>query len=454
MPRFLILDVVGLTPRLLSSGQMPRLEAFARLRSLRPLDPGLPAVTASVQATFLTGAPPSVHGAVGNGWYFRDLAEIRLWRQSCRLLQAPTILDRWRELHPGHPSAQLFWWWNLPSRADWSVTPRPAYHADGRKDPDVHAHPAELRDGLNRKLGWFPLFRFWGPGASIASTRWIVSAALKVLEERRPGLTLVYLPHLDYDLQRFGPDAPQALEAAAAVDAEAGRLLDHAAADGIEVVVVSEYGITPVRAAVFPNRLLRAKGLLAVHPARNGALLDAGNSRAFAVCDHQCAQVYVPDEGNRKRARGLLEGLDGVERVFGHEELGPLGLDHPRSGELFLLAAPDRWFAYPYWDGDDREPDFARMVDIHAKPGYDPCELFLDPAIRFPRVRVALKLFAKRLGFRAPMNFIPLDTSLVRGSHGRLPENSEEGPVWIGDPRFAPQGEGPVPAPQALTRLF
>jgi predicted AlkP superfamily pyrophosphatase or phosphodiesterase len=454
--RVLVLNLVGLTPRLLESGAMPAVAAHARRHGLRALRPSLPAVTCTVQASMLFGAPPSVTGAVGNGWYFRDLAEVWLWRQSVRLVDGegrlPSVFTRWRRAHPESVSAQLFWWWNLPSHADLSLTPRPTYWADGRKGPDVHAHPVALRARLAERLGPFPLFEFWGPRAGIGSTRWIADSALDVLREEHPGLTLVYLPHLDYDLQRHGPDGPEALRAAGAVDREAARLLAWAEAEDADAIVLSEYGITAARGAVEPNRALRREGLLAVHPAANGALLDPGNSRAFAVCDHQCAHVYVRDAADRPRVRALLAGLDGVERVYDGAELAALGLAHARSGELFLMAAPGRWFAYPYWldERGDQEPDFARTVDIHRKPGYDPCELLLDPARPLLQARLGAKLLAKRLGFRTRFDPVPLDTALVRGTHGRPPDDAREGPVWIGPARLAPAGSGAITAEQAL----
>jgi predicted AlkP superfamily pyrophosphatase or phosphodiesterase len=454
--RVLVLNLVGLTPRLLESGAMPAVAAHARRHGLRALRPSLPAVTCTVQASMLFGAPPSVTGAVGNGWYFRDLAEVWLWRQSVRLVDGegrlPSVFTRWRRAHPESVSAQLFWWWNLPSHADLSLTPRPTYWADGRKGPDVHAHPVALRARLAERLGPFPLFEFWGPRAGIGSTRWIADSALDVLREEHPGLTLVYLPHLDYDLQRHGPDGPEALRAAGAVDREAARLLAWAEAEDADAIVLSEYGITAARGAVEPNRALRREGLLAVHPAANGALLDPGNSRAFAVCDHQCAHVYVRDAADRPRVRALLAGLDGVERVYDGAELAALGLAHARSGELFLMAAPGRWFAYPYWldERGDQEPDFARTVDIHRKPGYDPCELLLDPARPLLQARLGAKLLAKRLGFRTRFDPVPLDTALVRGTHGRPPDDAREGPVWIGPARLAPAGAGAITAEQAL----
>lgn len=459
MRRLLVLDLVGLTPRLLESGAMPAVAAHARRHGLRRLRPSLPAVTCTVQASMLWGAPPSRTGAVANGWYFRDLAEVWLWRQSAALAddcgRLPGVFARWRAAHPGSPSAQLFWWWNLPGRADLTLTPRPTYWADGRKGPDVHAHPPALRARLIERLGDFPLFEFWGPRAGIASTRWIASAALDVLAEERPGLTLVYLPHLDYDLQRHGPDGPEALRAAREADAEAGRLLAWAEAHDADAIVLSEYGITAARGAVEPNRALRREGLLAVHPARNGALLDPPHSRAFAVCDHQCAHVYVRDAEDVPRVRALLGGLEGVERVYGREELGAIGLDHPRSGELFLVAARDRWFAYPYWlpERGDEEPDFARTVDIHRKPGYDPCELLLDPSRPLLKARLGAKLLAKRLGFRARFDPVPLDPGLVRGTHGRAPDDPREGPVWIGPERLAPSAAEEIADVDALARV-
>ncbi len=458
MRRVLVLNLVGLTPSLVHSGAMPAVAAHARRHGLRPLQPDLPAVTCTVQASMLMGASPRVHGAVANGWYFRDLAEVWLWRQSVGLIdqagRLPSVFTRWRAAHPESPSAQLFWWWNLPSHADLSLTPRPTYWADGRKGPDVHAQPLQLRERLRQELGDFPLFEFWGPRAGIASTRWIAAAALNVLRTERPGLTLVYLPHLDYDLQRYGPHGPEARRAAAELDAEAGKLLAWAESEDADALIVSEYGIEAATGAAFPNRALRAAGLLQIHPARNGALLDPGNSRAFAVCDHQCAHVYVRDPADLPRTRALLAALDGVERVFGGDELAALGLDHPRSGELFLLAAPGRWFAYPYWDPErDQEPDFARTVDIHRKPGYDPCELLLDPTRPWLRARLGAKLLAKRLGFRTRFDPVPLDAGLVRGTHGRPPARSEEGPVWIGPERLAPGPEPVVAAARALAGI-
>jgi predicted AlkP superfamily pyrophosphatase or phosphodiesterase len=400
-----------------------------------------------VQATFMTGTLPREHGIVANGWLFRDLMEILFWRQSNRLVAGEKIWEAGKRRDAAFTCANLFWWYNMAASHDIGLTPRPIYKADGRKLPDCYAVPAQLRDELTCKLGPFPLFQFWGPGTSIASTRWIVDAALHVLTRHDPTLTLVYLPHLDYDLQRHGPDAdhPAVAQSLRDVDAEAGRLIDAAAASGRRVIVLSEYGIAAVGRPVFVNRALREAGLLAVRVEDGGELLDPVASQAFAVADHQIAHVYVSSPEFLQPAREVLESLPGVGRVLDGAGKAEIGLDHARSGELVALAEKDAWFSYVYWRDDRRAPDFARTVEIHRKPGYDPAELFFDPAIRNPNLAVGRRLVARKLGFRSLMDVVPLDPHLVKGSHGLAPARDEEGPVIVSsEARLLP--EGPVDA--------
>ena len=452
MQRTLVLDVVGLTPDLIGE-HTPNLRALARGGGLRPLSTVIPAVTCTVQSTLLTGLPPSGHGCVANGWYFRDQAEVWFWRQSNHLVSGEKLWDAARKRDPAFTCAKLFWWYNMYASADVTVTPRPMYPADGRKLPDLYTQPAALREELAATIGPFPLFDFWGPRAGIASSRWIGAAAEHVWRTRRPTLSLVYLPHLDYDLQRLGPRAPALARALAEVDAVAGALIDQARGDGAHVIVLSEYGITPVRGAVHPNRALRQAGLLAVRNELGRELLDPGASEAFAVSDHQLAHVYVRRPERTAEVRALLEALPGVERVLGEDEKRASGLDHPRSGELVALSRADHWFTYYHWLDDARAPDFARTVDIHRKPGYDPVELFLDPAIPLPRLKIAWTLARKKLGFRTLLDVIPLDASLVKGSHGRLTDRPEEGPVFLSSaPELLP--EGPVAATDAKALIL
>ena len=417
MRRTVILNVVGLTPALLTKA--PELAAWAGAASLARIRPAFPAVTCTAQADYLTGTRPDTHGIVGNGWYERDECEVRFWRQSNKLVTAAKIWEAARARNPGFTCANVFWWFNMYSTVDVSVTPRPMYPADGRKLPDVYTAPAGLRDELQRRLGTFPLFHFWGPRASIESSRWIAEAAKHVEQTFAPTLTLIYIPHLDYNLQRLGPGDPAALEDVRQVDAVCGDLIRRYEAAGVQVIVLSEYGLRDVTTPIHLNRVLRRHGLIALRHELGRELLDAGASGAFAVADHQVAHVYVNDRSRLNEVRSILEGTPGVERVLDREGKQQYGIDHERSGDLVAIANADAWFTYYYWLDDRRAPDFARTVDIHRKPGYDPVELFLDPALRLSGLTVGWKLARRQLGFRTLLDVIPLDASLVRGSHGR-----------------------------------
>ncbi|WP_134768740.1 nucleotide pyrophosphatase/phosphodiesterase family protein [Nocardioides sp. 1609] len=425
--RLLVVDVVGLTPDLLR--HMPRAQRVAASGFAAELGTVLPAVTCSVQSTFLTGLLPRDHGIVGNGWYFRDLGEVLLWRQHNALVQGEKLWDVIRRDRPGYKVANVCWWYAMGADVDSTVTPRPVYHADGRKSPDCWTWPPELHDRLTDKLGPFPLFTYWGPTAAIPSSRWIVEAARELMPEH--DLTLVYVPHLDYDLQRFGPDSEQAAQAARDVDEVLTPLLDDAERTGTTVVLLSEYGITKASRPVDVNRLLRREGLLHVHHNATGELLDPWTSRAFAVADHQVAHVYVKDPADLPRVRALCEALDGVDQVLDREGQAEVGLDHERAGELVLVAEPDAWFTYYYWLDDALAPDFAKAVEIHKKPGYDPAELFFDPQDPLVKARAGLTLVRKKVGLRYAMSVVPLDPAPVSGSHGRLPSRPEDGPVLL-----------------------
>lgn len=426
----LVINVVGLTPALMGA-DTPHISRFAARGAQRPLKTVTPAVTCSAQATFLTGLPPEGHGAVGNGWLFRDLMEVWLWRQSNKLLSGERVWDAAKARDPSFTCANLFWWYAMASSVDLAVTPRPIYKADGRKIPDCYADPPELRDELTKQLGPFPLFQFWGPATTIASSRWIADAAKHVMATNDPTLTLVYLPHLDYGLQRVGPDSPSIRQDVREIDTVVGDLIAAAENSGRRVIVLSEYGIVPVRQPVHINRVLRENKLLAVREEQGGELLDIPRSRAFALSDHQLAHIYVADAADIPRVKALLEATDGVDIVLDKDGKRSYGLDHERSGELIAIAKSDAWFTYYYWLDDARAPDFARCVEIHRKPGYDPVELFLDPAIRFPKLAIGWRLIKKLLGFRTLMDVIPLDANLIKGSHGRADTPAEHTPVFI-----------------------
>jgi predicted AlkP superfamily pyrophosphatase or phosphodiesterase len=441
----LLINAVGLTGRLLPWAS--RLQALSKSGWVRPVREVLPAVTCTAQATLLTGQRPDRHGIVANGWLFRDTMEVRFWQQSNRLLQAEpvyvTARRRAQQRGRSFRCAKLFWWFNQGAAVDISVTPKPNYGADGNKAFGIHGSPAGLTQRLEKVLGPFPFASFWGPRAGLPCTRWIAQCAAEVLRSDRPDLTLVYLPHLDYDPQRLGPDHYDMARLVGELDAACEPLLDAARMTGTNIWVVSEYGHVPVRQAVLPNRALRQAGLLAVRPGPFGEVLDLFASRAFAVCDHQLAHVYVAEPTDQPGVRDLLAALPGVDSVLLGEERDELGLVHERSGELIALSQPDAWFAYPFWLDERHAPDYARTVDIHRKPGYDPCELFFDPKLPWPVGRVIRRLVQKKLGFRTLFDVIPLDAGLVRGSHGLATTNVLDCPILLGG--------GPAPGDHELS---
>jgi predicted AlkP superfamily pyrophosphatase or phosphodiesterase len=425
--KLLVVNVAGLGHAAIGDST-PHLKRMAEQGTLAPVQPTVPALTSTSQATLLTGTRPSEHGIVANGWYFRELAAILNWQRSANLVTGAPL---WAPLAAADVRcANLFWRNSTHASGAAMITERPTYWVDGRKSPDVYAQPAPWRDELFAAHGPFPLFKFWGPLAGIDSTRWITDATISTMESGNFELILTYLPHLDYDHQRSGPDGPQGLLALSALDEQFGRLAATAQTQGMEVAVVSDYAFEPVDTPVFLNRALRGAGLLAVQKAENGELLEAGASRAFAVCDQQVAHVYVADPTDIPQTQKLLAAIPGVERVFGQAEIRDLGLDHSRSGELFVMASAKHWFAYHYWLEESCAPDFANCVAIHDKPGFDPTELFVRPGIG-GKLHLAKRLAQKTIGLRIPFDVINTDTSVVRGSHGRIPTDNTTRPVLL-----------------------
>ncbi len=430
MRKTVVINVVGLTKRLIGE-HTPFIQSFLNKGRAAAIKPVLPAVTCTAQSTYLTGKLPAEHGIVGNGWYFRDECEIHFWRQSNKLVEGEKIWDRMKSIDDTFTCANMFWWYNMYSNADYSVTPRPNYLADGRKIPDAYSHPPELRDDLQRELGPFPLFHFWGPRTSIKSSQWIADATIVTDKRYQPTLTLVYLPHLDYNLQKYGLDFPKISKDLREIDRVVEQLVRYYEQQQAQIIILSEYGITNVHQPVHINRILRSQGLLAIREERGLELLDAGASAVFAVADHQLAHVYINDMTKKAAVKKLLQETAGIEKVWsqGDEEYEKVA--HSRCGDLIALADRDSWFTYYFWNSDAKAPDYARMVDIHKKPGYDPVELFTDPEDPLVMIKVIGKLARKKIGFRTVMDIIPLKPSLVKGSHGRLPEDDKDYPILI-----------------------
>ena len=472
MHRTAIINVVGLTESLLGA-DTPRISSFLQRGALANIVPAFPAVTCTAQSTYLTGSPASAHGIVGNGWYNRELAEVQFWKQSNHLVQGRKLWEELRERDSKFTCAKLFWWYNMYSTADYSVTPRPMYPADGRKVFDIYTWPVSLRNELKHDLGEFPFPTFWGPAAGTqspqgppdAASRWIANAAKWLESKYHPTLNLIYLPHLDYNLQRFGPETnsgaarppspwgegqgegntaapcpklhgnkttnPAIIPDLRAIDSIVGELIDFFSAQSVQVILLSEYGITQVDWPIHLNRLFRQEGWLALKEELGLDLLDCGASKVFAVADHQIAHIYLNDHSLETQVRELLQKQQGIAQVLGPKDKSAMGIDHSRAGDLIAVADENAWFTYYYWLDDSLAPDFARTVDIHRKPGYDPVELFLDPKIAFPKLKIAWRLLQKRLGFRMLMDVIPLDPTLVKGSHGCRPSRPSDYPVLI-----------------------
>ncbi|SEG21237.1 alkaline phosphatase family protein [Algoriphagus boritolerans] len=432
MNKTVVLDIVALSPRVIGV-HTPFLKNWIEAKQKAVVEPVLPAVTCAAQSVYLTGKWPSENGIVGNGWYFQDECEIKFWRQSNKLVQAEKVWEVLKKENPDFTVANLFWWYNMYSSVDFAVTPRPLYLQDGRKMPDCHSQPMELRDRLQKELGQFPLFSFWGPKTSLASSKWIAEAAKKVDQWHNPMLNLIYIPHLDYGLQKYGIDFEKIGKDLQEVDALAEDLITYFEKQGTAVLLLSEYGITSVSKPVHLNRIFREKGWIQVKDELGKETLDAGTSAVFAVADHQVAHVHVNDTSKLAEVKNLLEKTPGVEKVLDDAGKKAYHIDHERSGDLVVIADADSWFTYYFWLDDAKAPEYARCVDIHRKPGYDPVELILDPKIKIPLLTVGSKVLKKKLGFRYLMDVIPLDATLIKGAHGRIPESDLDKPLFVSD---------------------
>jgi predicted AlkP superfamily pyrophosphatase or phosphodiesterase len=429
MKQTVVLNIVGLSTSLLKDETL-FLTQWVKKNTLTKIKPMLPAVTCSVQSTYLTGKWPSEHGIVANGWYFKEESEVKLWHQSNNLVKAPKIWDIAKQRNSEFTCSNMFWWYNMYSNSDFNVTPRPQYRADGQKKPDCYSKPEGLRDRLQKELGIFPLFSFWGPNTNIKSTKWIADASMLVHDWHEPTLQLVYLPHLDYILQKSN-DPKLISKELKELDAVFKELIEFYESKNVTPIILSEYGINPVKEPFHINRLLRKKGYLKIRVENGLELLDNGQCDAFAIADHQIAHIYIKDKSKREVLKELFESCPEIDLVLDAKGKKEYHLDHERSGDLILMANKEYWFTYYFWLDDKRAPDYARMVAIHKKPGYDPVELFTDPKKKMMMGRIALKLLKKKLGFRTLLNIIPLDAKLVKGSHGAINISDDYYPIVV-----------------------
>jgi hypothetical protein len=380
---------------------MPKLRNLTAGGEIAELTPSFPCVTCPVQANMTTGKRPGDHGVVANGFYWRERQQVEMWTAPNDCVGSPQIWDLLSHHGRGLSSAVWFPMHAKGCEADYVCTPAPIHNPDGSESLWCYTRPMEFYGELRDRLGHFPLRNYWGPLTDVKATAWIADSAVIAARHWQPDFFYIYLPHLDYAAQRTGPDSAAADLAVAELDEVIGRLaagMTEAYQSNLLWLVAGEYAITPVDHVTYPNRMLREAGLLAVREAEDGEHLDLERSRAFALVDHQFSHIFVTDgdEQLAARAADVFRGQPGIAEVLVGAQRGRYDLEHARSGEVILISTPRSWQAYYWWLADDRAPRFARTVDIHRKPGYDPVELFIDPATKG----------------------IPLDAGRVKGSHG------------------------------------
>jgi len=361
-------------------------------------DTVFPALTCTVQGAIRTASAASQHGMVGNGFLHRSLMRPMFWEQSAALVSGTRIWERFRD--NGGRVAMLFWQQSLGEAVDMVLSPTPIHKHHGGMIQDCYGQPPDLYADILRIIGRpFNLAHYWGPFASAKASQWIAEATAHVLERHdAPDLCFTYLPALDYDLQRFGPDHTRASRALDALLQQLDRIASAARRHDYDIFVFGDYAIEASATAVFPNRALLGAGLMQCRTVRHMLYPDFHASRAFAVVDHQIAHVYVRTPSDVKAVRDCLHQLEGVARLLDEREQAALGIAHARSGELIAVSNPGCWMAYPWWADRREAPDYATHVDIHNKPGYDPAELFMG---------------------RLPWQ-VSQDTTRIRGSHGRI----------------------------------
>ncbi len=410
MPKLLVCNIAGLSPRLLSDPTaLGRTRArLGGLATVAPVKPAFPAVTCTAQATYSTGRRPSEHGIISNGLYDPERRTVSFWQQAAGLVPVPQIWDAVRQRRVDARTAYLFWWNGMHSTAEVFMNVAPFHFADGRTVAACYSDPPELYDRIHEKLGPFPLHRFWGPLTSIESSAWIAAATQEVIESSPLDLVLTYIPHLDYSQQKFGPTSEAVAADLAELDGVLEGLVGFARDRDFEVLLLSEYGIGEVNGAVALNQEFRRQKWIAIREGEGMEFVDIGRCRAFAMVDHQVAHIYTQSIDNEGVAE-FVASLDGVADVLVGDRLYEAGLDHPRAGSIVAVAEKDKWFSYPWWLDPDKAPDFAGTIDIHRKPGFDPLEMFFDPATKK----------------------VSQDTALIRGSHGRVPESKDEWAVAL-----------------------
>jgi len=403
-----VLDIVGLDVSHISSGLVPTISEIANNGQYGYLKPVFPSVTCTVQASVLSGKYPNEHGIISNGFYDKENLQVLFWEQSSKLVQSERIWDVLKKKNSNIKTSVLFWQNTMFANSNYLITPRPIHLENGGMDMWCYSRPPNYYEDVSSKIGEFDLLSYWGPFASFKSTEWISKSVEYSLENHKPDLLFAYFPQLDYPSQKFGKNSTQVKEDLRKIDVVVDSIVKKVEKLGLsnetEFIFFSEYGFNDVNDAIPLNKILREKGLLETRTIKNKEYIDFEYSQAFAMVDHQIANIYLNDHADKIYVKKVLEEIKCIDMICANDEKQKLKIDNNRSGNLIAIADIDKWFSYYWWFEEDKAPTFTKTVDIHRKPGYDPLELFFDSA-------------KKSVSF---------DTKLIKGSHGR-PYNLKTG---------------------------
>jgi predicted AlkP superfamily pyrophosphatase or phosphodiesterase len=396
-----VLDIVGLDISHVSSGLIPTISDLAGIGECGYLKPVFPSVTSTVQSSVLSGKYPNQHGIISNGLYDRENYQVSFWEQSSKLVKSERIWDILKKKNNDLKTSILFWQNTMFANSEFVITPRPIHLENGQMDMWCYSRPPDYYEEVSNIIGEFDLYSYWGPFASFKSTEWISKSVEYTLEKYKPNLLFAYFPQLDYSSQKFGKNSTEVKVDLEKIDEVVSSIIKKTKKLGIfeetEFIVFSEYGFNDVNDGISINKLLREKGYLAIRTIKNKEYIDFEYSKAFAMVDHQIANIYIKNPEDKNFVKEILEEVKGIEKICDDKEKRELKIDHSRSGDLIAISNKDKWFSYYWWFEDNKAPTFTKTVDIHRKPGYDPLELFVD--------------------FKTKS--IPFETALVKGSHGR-----------------------------------
>lgn len=400
---YIVLDIVGLEVSHINSGLVSTISQISSDGGSGYLKPVFPSVTCTVQSSVLSGTYPNQHGIISNGLFDRDNLQVSFWEQSSKLVKNERIWDVLKKRNKDITTALLFWQNSMYANSDFVITPRPIHLENGQIDMWCYSKPINYYEEIVNQIGEFNLFSYWGPFASIQSSEWIGKSVNYTIEKNRPNLLFAYFPQVDYSAQKYGRESTQVKDDLKKIDAIVESIINKTKECGIfndtEFLILSEYQFNNVNEALPINRILRDNDLLAIRTIRGKEYIDFEYSKAFAMVDHQVANIYLNDVKSKSNVKKILENIKGIDIVCDEKEKKDLKIDHSRSGDLIIIADKDKWFSYYWWEESDEEkaPSFTKTVDIHRKPGYDPLELFMN----------------------TNKKSISFDTSLIKSSHGR-----------------------------------